>query len=128
MQIDSINKVELQGRIGAVKTSQFSAGTVAKLSVATNFMYKDKDGNPVIETTWHAVTVWSGKDISKETLESVKKGDGVHVVGRIRQLRYTDVNGNERTVMEVLAHQLEIIDTDDAAKQEVTVSRPKMSL
>ena len=50
MNTEFINRVELQGIIGSVR--QYTIGTQKgfQLTVATNRVYKDRDGNPVIET------------------------------------------------------------------------------
>lgn len=107
MQLESLNRVELKGRIGAVKVIRLSETSMARLSVATNYAYKGSDGCAVIETTWHTVVVWEGKGVSRETIESIAKGDAVHVIGRIRLQKYTDSEGVERTIPEIVAHKLE---------------------
>lgn len=107
MQFESLNKAELKGRIGTVKVTRLLEVSMARLSVATNYAYKRSDGCAVIETTWHTVIVWEGKGISKETLESLAKGDAVHVLGRIRLQKYIDSEGVEKTMPEIVAHKLE---------------------
>lgn len=109
MQFESLNRAELRGRIGAVRVTELSETSVARLSVATNYAYKGSDGCAVIETTWHTVVVWESKAVSKETLKSIAKGDAVHVIGRIRNQRYTDSEGNERTMSEIIASEFEIL-------------------
>ena len=57
MKIEFINRVELQGIIGSVR--QYTIGTQKgfQLTVATNRVYRDKDGNPVIETQLHRLGI-----------------------------------------------------------------------
>lgn len=107
--MEELNRVELKGRIGAVRLTKLSETSVARLSVATNYAYMDSNNNPVIECTWHSVVVWEGKAASRETLESLAKGDAVHIIGRIRNQRYTDSEGCDKVFPEVLAHQIEKI-------------------
>lgn len=109
MQFESLNRVELKGRIGSVRVMKMSETSVARLSVATDYGYKDSTGTPIIETTWHSVLLWEGKAASKETIESLAKGDAVHVIGRIRIQKYTDVDGNEKSQPEVVAQSFEKI-------------------
>lgn len=105
--MEELNRVELKGRIGAVQLTKLSETSVARLSVATNYAFKDSNNNPVIECTWHFVVIWEGKAASKETLESLAKGDAVHIVGRIRNRRYTDSEGCEKEFSEIVAHQFD---------------------
>ena len=112
MQFESLNRVEIKGRINDVRITEFSETSMARLSVGTDYAYKDITGNPVIESTWHSIVVWEGKAASKETIKSLAKGDAVHVIGRIRMQRYTAVDGSERSQPEILAHSLKKLSAD----------------
>ena len=59
--MEQINKIELRGNVGNVKIQEYGGSESIRFSLATNYAYKGKDGQPVIETTWHNVTAWSGK-------------------------------------------------------------------
>ena len=59
--MEQINKIELRGNVGNVKLQTVGNNENIRFSVATNYAYKDKEGRPVIETTWHNVTAWNGK-------------------------------------------------------------------
>ena len=50
---------------------------------------------------------WHGKDISD--LDSLKKGDAVDVIGRLKNQRYTSADGTERSSVEILASSLKVI-------------------
>lgn len=106
--MEQINKIELKGNIGSIKVQSVGDKQVARFSLATNYVYKGKDGNPVIETTWHNVVAWPGKGIPD--FASLKKGGLVFVTGRLRSRAYTDNDGIERQVMEVMANKIEITD------------------
>ena len=104
----NINKIELQGCIGSVRLSAFNGKNAARLSVATNYIYKSKEGEAVIETTWHSVSAWeNGRGI--KGLDTLKKGDCVHVRGRVRTVKYTDSEGQERTSCEVVATSVKLL-------------------
>lgn len=60
------------------------------LEVAPLSQNTTKDGNSVIEPTWHHVTAWEGWDI--HNLNQLKKGSFVHVLGRLRNRKYTTHN------------------------------------
>lgn len=103
--MEQINKIELKGNIGSIKVQNVGDRQVARFSLATNYVYKGKDGNPVIETTWHNVVAWAGK--SFPDFAAIKKGSLVFVSGRLRSRSYTDNDGIERQVMEVMANKIE---------------------
>ena len=64
-----------------------------------------------IGTTWHNVTAWESKDI--QNLDRIEKGSKVHVVGRIRNQRFCGTDGVERTMCEVVARTVELIDDQE---------------
>lgn len=105
--MEQLNKVELIGIIGTVRVQTVLDTRYANMSVATNFAYKDKEGKPVVETTWHNVKVWESPDI--KCLDKLKKGEKIHILGRIRIRNYTDQNGNYRMVTEILANKVKIL-------------------
>lgn len=74
-------------------------------SVATNYCFKDREGCPVIETTWHRVIAWENQDTAGAF--KLEKGSPVHVIGRIRVQRYTGADGVERQAVEIVASKVE---------------------
>ena len=100
--MEQLNKVELRGVVGSVRTNKVGALTLYDFSVATNCTYNDKGGIPVIETTWHHVQVWSDKLVGG----AVERGDKVHVLGRIKMQRYTDADGNDRTTYIIVSDKV----------------------
>lgn len=108
--MECINKIEIQGRVGTVRATDLAETSFARMSVATNYVYKGTDGTNVEEVTWHNVILWEGKAASKEVIHSIAKGDAVHIIGRIRQQRYTDVEGNEKCFPEIFAYQFEKVE------------------
>ena len=108
--MEHLNQIELRGIIGSVYVKDFVNAKVANFSVATDYCYTAKDGTKVIDVTWHRVVAWEGKQI--QNLSELKKGSPVHVIGRLRMQRYTDANGAERSTYEILAHTVEIIETN----------------
>ena len=114
--MEQLNCIEIRCNVGAVRLQVVGNSRVAKISVATNYVYKGRDGEPVIETTWHYISAWEGKNMPY--LTSIRKGDKVHVFGRLRSQRYTAADGTERTAYDVLASKLSVIDTDDILQYE----------
>ena len=103
--MEHLNKVEIRGIVGGVYVKEIGNAKVANFSVATEYCYTAQDGCAVIETTWHRVVAWEGNSI--QDLSQLKKGSGVHVIGRIRTQKYMAADGTERTVYEIIASKVE---------------------
>lgn len=99
--MEYINRIELQGQVGCVRSNQVQGMNVQNFSLLTEYMRKLKDGSYICESTWHNVVAWD--------MKPVEKGDTVKVVGRLRQQRYTAADGIERVFNEVFASELSII-------------------
>ena len=96
----SINKVELQGRVGSVRNG---IGAVM-FTLATNEYFTSTNDDVVTETTWHVCQV-SERVIS----EQIVKGDWVRVIGSIKNYKYTDQEANEITSTVIIVHQYEVV-------------------
>lgn len=104
----SFNHITFKGCIGGnARISTVSNRRVANFSVATEFVYKASDGNWAVETTWLSVCAWQSNGICD--LDLLHKGAKVSGSGRMRSRKYTDQQGNEREILEVLADSLDII-------------------
>ena len=110
--MNHINKIELQGRVGNVRTSIFGENMVASFSLVTEHLYKTRDGGAANETTWHHVTAWEGKDMPD--LSTITKGSPVHVTGRLRTFKYTNTEGTEKQLYEVVAHKIRVLSEEEA--------------
>jgi len=108
MDNNSLNRVELRGRIGQdPKITDAGGSKVARFSVATSEIFKDRSGALQEDTTWHNVSVWSGKN--SVDFSQLKKGQMVSVFGRIRTTKYTSVDGDERYFTEILANSVAVV-------------------
>lgn len=102
-----INRVELQGIVGTSRVSNLGEKNAVSFSLATNYAFKDKEGFHVIETTWHKCTSFADKE---DDLSIYAKGTPLHIEGRLRNLRYTDTCGCERTIVEVVASKVKRVE------------------
>ena len=55
----------------------------------------------------HTCSAWAGRE---DDLTMYRKGTPLHIEGRIRNIRYTDANGCERTTLEVVASKVEKVE------------------
>lgn len=96
-----LNKIFLVGNVGSIDVKTVGGNKVANFSLATSERFKNKDGETTEKTTWHSVQVW-GK--TAEYMERyVTKGTLLFVEGKLECRKYTDRNGDDRTVYEVRA-------------------------
>ena len=105
--MEQLNKVELRGIVGNAKVQNIGDTSMIRFSVATDHAFKGGDGNFVVETTWHQVVAF--KNDQMPDLSTIVRGAGVEVKGRLRNNRFVDSNGNERTVTEILASQINLV-------------------
>lgn len=54
MFTEQLNKVELLGTVGSISVNTVGGTKMARLSLATNYGYRDREGNAVIETTCYS--------------------------------------------------------------------------
>lgn len=102
-----INKVILIGHIGKdPDIFTFEDGTKRiSFSLATTESYKDRNTNE-----WKDLTEWHNIAGYRYLAEkNVAKGDLVYIEGKIKTRKYTDKDGNERYITEVLAEKINMI-------------------
>ena len=110
--MEQINRIEIKGKIGNVRITDFEDGQSANLSVATNYIYKSRDGHAVIETMWFNVCAWKGRNMP-EDFKLLQKGKTVHVTGRMREREFTGADGAVKKITEVIASRMEIVEDED---------------
>ena len=77
-----------------------NGGRAATFTLATTEKWKDGEGNPVEATEWHRVVVYGPAVKAVESM--LKKGDRVMVEGRIATRTFSDREGTERNVTEIV--------------------------
>lgn len=101
----SRNLVFLTGYVGGEpKVTSLDGGVkVATFSVATSEGgYTNKEGKDIPERTeWHDIVAWRG--LASLVEQAVHKGDRIDIEGKLTHRKYTDSNGIERKVAEVVA-------------------------
>jgi len=96
-----INKVTLVGNVGEAPTIRKTEDNqkVANFSVATNEVYKDKDGNEIKKTQWHRIVAWRGN--AEIISQYVKKGDPLYIEGKIQTNTWEDKEGKKKYSTEI---------------------------
>ena len=100
------NKVQLIGRLGQdpeIKTLE-NGKKVVHFNLATNESYKNSEGAKIDETTWHSFVAWNG--LAEIASKYLTRGKEVCIEGRISYHSYTDKNGIQRNVTEIVASDM----------------------
>ena len=106
----SVNKVILIGNLGKDPEVKFTPqGTpVAKITVATNERFKDKDGQWQDRTEWHNVVLW--QRLAEIAGEYLKKGGKVYIEGRLQTRSWDDKQtGQKKYMTEIVGNDLVLL-------------------
>ena len=106
----SVNKVILVGNLGKDPEVKYTpSGTpVARLTLATNERYKDKDGQWQDRTEWHNIVLW--QRLAEIAGEYLKKGGKVYIEGRLQTRSWEDKQTNQKKYMtEVVGNDLVLL-------------------
>jgi single-strand DNA-binding protein len=102
--MSSVNKAILIGNLGRdpeVRTTQ-NGERVVSFSLATTESWRDKaSGERKDRTEWHNVVIWNDA-IGKVAESYARKGSKVYIEGQIQTREFTDKDGNQRRVTEIV--------------------------
>ena len=114
-----INKVTLIGNLGRDPEIRHleNGSVVGRFSLATNENYKDKSGAWQTQTEWHDVVVW--RMLAERAERELKKGSLCYVEGKLTHRKYTDKDGVERYITEVVANNVKLLE-----KREFSGEKP----
>lgn len=102
------NKIEITGIVGRCSAQQIPGTEVLSLSVVTERSSLDSGGHSCVEFTWFQVTGFTNA-LKKKPERTPGKGDWVKIAGYVRNRRYTTSDGEERSVWEVVATEIELV-------------------
>ena len=114
--MEHLNRIDLRGVVGTVKTQIISGSKMSRFSVATSRAYKDKEGVAQIDTTWHNVVAWENDKI--QDIDKLKTGAKVFVSGRLQSKKFVGQDGMEKTSFEVVALKLTVYESDEPLQYE----------
>lgn len=102
------NNVTLMGHLGAdPEFKKLDSGkALLKLRLATNEVYKNKAGERTTTTHWHSCVAW-GKQ-AELMRDLLKKGKEVIVQGKLNYRTYTDKDGVEKKISEVIVSEFSL--------------------
>lgn len=104
-----MNKAILIGRLTAdPEVANTASGiSVSRFSLAVDRRYKDQNGEKL--TDFLNIVVW--RDLADNCGKYLKKGSKCAVVGSVQTRSYEDQKGNKRYITEIVAEQVEFLDS-----------------
>ncbi len=104
-----LNKIMLIGNLGRDPEMNVTVdGTpITKFSLAVSRRTKTNTGERHEETDWFYIVAWG--QLAETCNTYLHKGSKVYIEGRLSQRKYTDKNGVERTSVDVIANNMEIL-------------------
>ena len=127
----SVNKVILVGHVGQDPEVKYTASgvPVAKVSLATNERFKDRNEQWQDRTEWHSIVAW--QRLAEIVGDYVRKGSKLYVEGKLQTSTWEDKQtGEKRYRTEIVAREILLLsprengqeDTQTTAGEESTPS------
>lgn len=102
--MEYINRIEIQGRVGAVRSISLPDGRKAyHFSVCTDRFYTASNGTPCIDCTWHNVEMIEKRP---DELDWISRGAWIHFTGYLHIMKYVGSDGVERCVTTIKGEDL----------------------
>lgn len=100
-----LNNLAIQGRLACnPEMRQTTTGkSVASFRIACSRGRKDANGHDLVD--WIPVVVWDGR--AEFVCKYFQKGDMIILAGRVQSRTYTDKNGSNRSVLELVANEVD---------------------
>src|SRR5213082_201272 len=110
-----LNKIMLIGNLGRDPELQVTSdGTpFTRFSLAVSRNYKTSSGEKREETEWFNIVAW--RQLAETCERYLHKGSKVYIEGRVTQRKYTDREGVQRTSVEVIANDMQMLDSKAAS-------------
>ena len=116
---NNFNKVMLLGRLVRDPNLSYTRGGTpyARLRMAVNTPYKDKNGNWQEETLFIDVVCWG--DVAERAVNRLNSGARIFVEGRLRQSTWETETGERRSRVEVVANKLVFLDSKKETERDI---------
>ncbi|MFY7697695.1 MAG: single-stranded DNA-binding protein [Legionella sp.] len=122
-----INKVILVGNVGTDPDVRYlpNGNAATTLSIATSESWKDKQtGEKQERTEWHRVVCFNR--LGEIAGEYVRKGSKLYVEGSLRTRKWQDQQGQDRYTTEVIATDIQMLDSKSGGMNINPESQPEM--
>lgn len=110
----SVNKVILVGNVGQDPEVRYTASgvPVARVSLATNERFKDRNDQWQDKTEWHSVVAW--QRLAEIVGEYVRKGSKLYLEGKLQTSTWEDRQNSEKKYRtEIVARDIVLLGSRD---------------
>lgn len=109
--MSTVNKVILLGNLGKDPEVRYleNGRMRVQLALATHDDYKTKSGEKINHTDWHEVVLWTPH--AEIAAQYLSKGSQVYIEGKLSHRSYTDKEGQQRYVTQVVGQQLTLLNS-----------------
>jgi single-strand DNA-binding protein len=107
-----LNKVMVMGNLGVDPEVRYlpSGAAVTNIRVATSEVWKDKQsGEKQERTEWHRIVLFNR--LGEIAAQYLRKGSRVFIEGSLRTNKWQDQNGNDRYTTEIIASNMQLMDS-----------------
>jgi single-strand DNA-binding protein len=113
-----MNKIMLIGNLGRDPEMSYTPNGVAvtKFSLAVTRLDRSPNGERQKETDWFNIVAW--RNLAETCNSYLRKGNKVFVEGRLVQRKYTDKTGTERTAIDVVINDMEMLTPKETRSSE----------
>lgn len=111
-----INKAILVGRLGKDPEIRYTpdGAMVTSFSIATDEVWKDKNGEKVQKTEWHRIVTF--RKLAEICGKYLAKGKLIFIEGRIQTRSWDDKEGKKHYTTEIIAINMQMLDSKGATK------------
>ena len=104
--MNNLNSILVEGNLtkDPVFTENSKGTSICSFSIATNRYYKQQEEYQT-EVSYLDVETWA--KLAEACRDHLTKGRGVRVVGRVKQDRWTDQEGKNRSKIKIVAEHVE---------------------
>lgn len=110
MQKNSLNKVLLIGRLGANPEARYtSAGVpVVSFSLATNEVWKQKDGELTEKVEWHNIVMWD--KLAELGQKNLTKGQLISIEGKLQTRTWENKDAQKFKTTEIVCSSFVLLE------------------
>lgn len=112
-----VNKVILVGNLGNDPEAKYSqaGAAITNITIATSESWKDKNtGEAQERTEWHRVVFFN--KLAEIAAQYLRKGSKVYIEGSLRTRKWQDQQGNDRYTTEIVANEMQMLDSRGAGQ------------
>src|SRR3954452_4497672 len=106
-----LNKVMIIGNLGRDPEMKYTASgkAITTFSVAVGRVSRTPDGQNTEETEWFRIVAWD--KLAETCNQYLHKGSKVYIDGRLQTRKWTDANGVEQKMVEIIANEMMMLDS-----------------